>query len=301
MSARRDPVIAELREHLDVDADEANLYLHLVAAGPSRASDVAETLHMHRSEVYRAMERLEERGLVRSSGERPTLYAAVEIGALLDAQMGARVAEVESLRASRREIEEILLATRHDAEPARPTYKLLHGRPEIARARAQMLAGAQRSLDWATTFAPAIRLWLDSGEIDALKPRVEKGLRFRALLPPCPEAKEVARVFQGMPGAQLRTLATRAPIRFSIFEARDLLVFILNDASPSAESSEEAAIQTSAPGFVLTQQTFFDQMWSAAAPDPLLRPSLELRPPPPDMGLLEPRERRVQPIRGRGR
>jgi len=297
MVAWRDPIVAELRTFLGVDADEAALYVHVSAHGPSRASELAEALHLHRSEVYRAMERLEGLGLVLASAERPTLYAAVSLQAVLDAQIATREAAVESLRATRKELEEILLATRHEAQPLRASYKILRGPTEIHQARRALLSKATKSIDWASTSVPSIRTWLGPGESEALKKKIAEGVRFRALLPPSPEAKEFAATVVGE-GAQVRTLGTHAPIRFCIADGQEMFIFIVHDVHDVSQdrAADDVAIVTSAPGFLLAQQTFFEQLWSAGQPPAPRAPTIEPN-APHEMGLLEPRPRRVQPIR----
>jgi DNA-binding MarR family transcriptional regulator len=189
----KDDAVAELCAHLGILPDEATLYLHLALVGAAKAGEVAETLHLHRSEVYRTMERLTARGLVRVTQERPALYSAVDIGELLDAEMQQRLAAIEALRATRAELEGLAAAMRAEAQPAKSTYKVLRGRREIYHVRGLMMRGAAASVDWATTFAPALALAQEAGELALLHRRASEGVRVRALLPASPALNDAVR------------------------------------------------------------------------------------------------------------
>lgn len=274
MPARADTAVAELSVHLGIAPEEAALYLHLCVAGPSKASDLSEALHVHRNEVYRTAERLTAQGVVRVSEERPARYAAVDLSELFDLQLQQRLAAIEALRATREEIRALLEAMRPVADaPAQSTYKVIRGRREIYAFRRRMIQGATQSLDWATTFPAAIRLWEDSGEAPLVRRRAAEGIRFRALLAPSPGFDDAVRWFDELPSAEIRAFAARGLVRFLIADDKDLLIFVVNDGSASLAAEDEVAIHTTAPGFVHAQRIFFEQSWNAhraagPAPEP---------------------------------
>lgn len=293
MSVRSETAVEDLKAHLGISAEDAALYLHLTVAGASKASDVSDALRMHRSEVYRAMDRLAARGLVLVREERPTLYAAVDIEELLESELKQRMAAIEALRATRTEIEGIMAATRPAEAAARVTYKVLHGRREIYQARALMIRSATRTLDWATTLPHAVALWEQSGEMALARRRAAEGVRFRALLPRSPAFEDAVRLFDEIPTAELRRLESAGQVRFLVADERELLIFIVNDPSSRFDAEDEVAIQTTAPGFVAAQMTFFEQSWRGVVAPPPRAPTLSAA-PVADLGLMEPRAPRAR-------
>gem|GEM_PF-2411272 len=276
MPAQSETVLAELRQHLGIAPEEAALYFHLCMAGPSKASDVSEALKIHRNEVYRTAERLGARGLVRMTDDHPARYAAVDLAQVFDETLEARLKAIETLRRTRVEIEALVGAMGGGRPATQSTYKVLRGRREIYHVRQLMISGAQRSVDWVSTYGLALKLWEESGEWALVRRRAMAGLRFRALLPPSPALHAAAGELVDAPDAEMREFDAPGLVRFVMVDDRELLMFVVNDPNPSLNAEDEVAIHTTAPGFLYAQKVFFEQSWAAARPvgtpraDPLL-------------------------------
>ena len=83
-----------------LSANEMEVYIYLARAGEKRASEISETVSLHRTETYKVLRYLERKGLVLSIFGKPVKFAAVQpdraVELLLEAQkMRVRLLEKE--------------------------------------------------------------------------------------------------------------------------------------------------------------------------------------------------------------
>jgi len=83
---------------------EAEVYIFIVEAGPVKGRDIAETLKLHKQQVYRSLNTLRDKGMVSATFERPARFFAVPLEKVLDRFMKAKIVQAEGLQASREEL-----------------------------------------------------------------------------------------------------------------------------------------------------------------------------------------------------
>lgn len=144
---------------IGLDEREAQLYVHLLVAGPSRASDAAAASKLKRTETYRALEGLMRRGFVTAHLTRPVVYEAVapeSVFANLLADHDQRRDDMERLRERVSLAAEQARIAERDAEVGRHSYKIIQGRRAILAAADTMARGAKQGLAYsAGALAPA--------------------------------------------------------------------------------------------------------------------------------------------------
>jgi hypothetical protein len=148
--------------------------------------------------------------------------------------------------------------------PATPkgVYKILQGRTNIYNQRDQMIARAQKSVDWACSYGPTLHHDEVSGALDLLLERASQGIRTRVLTR---AAGDVFRHFEESGrSVDVREFATDTPVRFCIIDGKELLMWVMNDVSESLYAEDDVAIYTSAPGFVAAQEQFLATAWERA-------------------------------------
>jgi sugar-specific transcriptional regulator TrmB len=202
---------------------------------------------------------------VKTTDERPARYTAIDLSLVFDQELETRMRAIDALRETRAEIEGLLTAVRPEGiRPPQSTYQVIRGRKEIYRVRRMLVAHAKKTLDWATTFGPALRLWTESGERDQVLRRVEEGLHVRALVPEGPDTPEVFAPFAKRANVEVRSFEAKGLVRFLLADNADLLMFVVNDENTAMSAEDEVAIHTTAPGFLYAQRVFFEQSWAAA-------------------------------------
>ena len=264
---RTQDAVDSFREALDLAPSEAAIYVHLCMAGPAKAGDLAGALKLHRNEVYRNATRLLSRGLIEMTMERPARYAAVQPERVFEDEIASRLAALEELKAARAKVTSILEALEPPrAAERKSVYKVIQGRHEIGAAVNHLLVHAQKSIAWASTFPASVRLAELTGGLDILAKKVDEGVTLRAALRTSAQGWNLLEPLARAESSQLRQLEIEGDIRFLIVDGRELLMWVVNDASEALKSKDEVAIQTTAPGFVQAEEVFFEQAWTTSKP-----------------------------------
>lgn len=277
---RLQETIATVGGALGLGEAEAAIYVHLCVTGPAKAGDLARALDIHRNEVYRSASRLVERGVVETTLERPSRYAAVDPTAVFETQIASRLASVEALKHARDRVSPLLAQMQVGASaPAKSTYKVVQGRAEVLALRDRLVGTAQRSLDWATTFGASLQFTDLASGVELLHRRVaEDGIALRALVRTNDAGWRRLAALETLPRARVRELDLERTVRFVIVDGTDLLMWVVNDPSDAPHAKDEVAIHTTAPGFVQAESVFFEQTWSRARTrtptDPTTLPAL---------------------------
>lgn len=262
---RLQDAIDHVRNDFQLSPADAAVYVQLCVGGPAKVSDLADAMGLHRNDVYRTAERLAARGLLQTTLERPVRYMAVEPGKAFDAEIEARLSAIEALRTSRKEISQILAQVQAKAAQPKNVYKVIQGRNEIYAARNQMIREATRSIEWATTFAPAVCMADVGGALEAMMEKAAEGVSVRALVRSTPETREKLRPLAEHPNATIRHIEPPGVVRFFITDDSQILMWVVNADPASYYARDEVAILANAPGFIHAERLFFDQAWPTGA------------------------------------
>jgi HTH-type transcriptional regulator, sugar sensing transcriptional regulator len=255
---------------LDLGQHEAAIYVQLVLGGPSKAGEIANSLKLHRNEVYRNATRLLSRGLIQMTMERPARYEALPPQTVFDSEIAARTRSIEELRTARDSITPLLVKPLIDPAQhnTKSTYKVIQGREDAHHALARLVDGAQRSVEWACTFVPATIASERTGALDAVRRAAARGVAVRVITRDAPGNPLLA-----LAAAEVRTLDVESTVRLVLVDGESLLMWVVHDPSDAATAREDVALQTTAEGFLQAEQLFFEQCWARARPTDLPRSS----------------------------
>ncbi|MGB9212745.1 MAG: helix-turn-helix domain-containing protein, partial [Halobacteriota archaeon] len=104
---------------------EAQLYLHLLKYGPKSPSPIAKSLKTYREDVHRTLTSLIEKGMVRPSLDAPTIYAAVDLDAALEAALKKHESELREMEARKRELQQLSQQQQFRPSDEVATFKIL--------------------------------------------------------------------------------------------------------------------------------------------------------------------------------
>jgi sugar-specific transcriptional regulator TrmB/CBS domain-containing protein len=96
--------ILQFLKDLGLSKTESDIYLFLAKRGPLSASFVAKKLRMERVHAYRKFKRLQEKGFVTATLERPTRFRVVPLEELLDFFINAKKTEISNLEKRREKL-----------------------------------------------------------------------------------------------------------------------------------------------------------------------------------------------------
>lgn len=251
---------------LGLDQDEAAVYVHLSMMGPSKASDVAAAVKLHRTEAYRTLQNLVQRGFASATLSRPAKFEAAPPERVFDDILAQQRSKAESIARAQGEIADALTTLRTTQEPgaSRNTFKVLQGRREIYGVLERMLREAQEEVLVLTTHDAAVSMADTAGLLDLAVKRAGEGVRLSALVKATPAAKPRLDQLAATPNISIRHVASDRIMRFVVVDGKELLVWVVSDPSPRLSSEEDVAIWTDAAGFVGTQQELFAAAWERA-------------------------------------
>src|SRR5512139_2994496 len=104
---------------------EARYYFYLLKYGPKTPSPLAKSFHTYRQDVYRTLQSLIEKGVVRPSLDSPTVYTAVELDTALASALKKHEAELREMEARKQELEELARQQRFRPSDEVGTFKIL--------------------------------------------------------------------------------------------------------------------------------------------------------------------------------
>lgn len=243
------------------------MYVHLCTGGPSKAGDVAVALKLQRTETYRTLERLVQRGFVAPTPERPSRFAAAPVEEVFARALAAEDARSRTAQAAQVDIGPALRSLRPPAPPAegpRNTFKTIQGRRDAVGSLERLLRSAEREVLWLDTHPSALAVAKAAGLWDLAARRAREGVRVRAVLRAGPEAAALAA--RGGATLEVRAADAQAGLRLAVADGREVLVWLASDEGPSLTAAHEAAVWSDAPDFVRTEEALFDALWRATRP-----------------------------------
>ena len=83
---------------------DAQIYVFLSTQGPHNGKTIAEALKLYKQKLYRSLKRLQAKGIVNPSAERPAVFSSISFEEVLDLFFEIKVKEADVLQENREEI-----------------------------------------------------------------------------------------------------------------------------------------------------------------------------------------------------
>lgn len=266
---RLQDAVDRVGKSLNLTTVDATAYVQLCMAGPSKVSDVASALQVHRNDIYRSLERLSERSLVEMTLEKPARYIATDPRKVLDMELEGRLATLDQMRASRQRTTTLLQELQSEASsPAHTTYRVIQGRQEISAQRRRMIQEARHEIVSVSTHAPDVMISEYDGSFDALLSRKDErdAPTVRALFAIAPGTRAPLDAAKAYSKLEVRSFSSDRIVRFTLKDDHELLLNVVNDPGRALHAPDEVALLTTARGLVDAERIFFDQCWRDASP-----------------------------------
>ncbi len=252
---------------LGLTPEEARVYVHLCRVGPSKASDVSTPLRLQRTETYRTLQSLVDRGFVNASLGRPTIYEACAPDRLFGELIRDKVAQTRNLLQAQARVVPMLLAiAAEESAAATPnSFKMVQGRKEAYRTMDRMLRDAKSEIALFATHDVDFQIMDAVGAWDLMLHRAREGsVPVRAILASNLRVDAMLKDLDASDALSVRHVDAADPVRFLIVDRRELLMFVVHDRSSRLSSEHDVALWTSARDFVRTQHVLFELAWDAA-------------------------------------
>lgn len=251
---------------LGLDEAEAAVYVHLSMLGSSKASDIASALKLPRTDAYRSLQSLSERGFAVASLSRPIRFTAAAPERLFEELTAAQRSRVEKIDRARVEVLPALLTLRSEpkSDLSRNAFRILQGRPAIFAVVEKMFREAEENVDVLSTHPAAVSMSELAGTWSTALQRAKEGVAMRIMLTTTPAVRLRIVAAGWPPTAKFRHLDTRRIMRYIIIDGSELLMWVVSDPSSRITTAEEVAVWTDARDFVDTQAALFESVWEDA-------------------------------------
>lgn len=248
---------------IGLEEKDALLYVQLCLLGPTKASDAASAAKLNRTEAYRALDNLIRRGFVTASLDRPTLYEATAPEKVFDDALAAHLARRATIESARNEAICTLDALRQNGggTPLKSAYKLIQGRTAIYAAVEAMVRRATHSQKMASTYFAAPNATDTNTPYVTTLQRAREGLRMNLLVQDSPGLDKAIRELVEQPSVRVRTFEPGHPIRFTIVDDREILIWLVTDPAPGLTARDDVAMWTNAHDFVRMHMKLYEALW----------------------------------------
>jgi sugar-specific transcriptional regulator TrmB/CBS domain-containing protein len=264
--------ITKFLQVLGLSKREIQVYMFLAKSGVQSTSFVAKRLKMERVQAYRTFKKLQEKGFIEATLERPTRFAIVPFETLMDTFINAKKNEVASLN----EQKEALLSSWRaisapESEYPVAKFSVITGKKKIYSKMLGMIKEAKKGVLILTTGLGLIQEDI-AGIFDSLtQPAHKRKVQFQILTDISQDNLKIAeRLDKDFAVENLNitlkhlNLSSKFFPRFLIKDDEDALLYSPAGDEPSILNLEDEGLWINDKMFISILKAFFVQMWLGA-------------------------------------
>jgi sugar-specific transcriptional regulator TrmB len=243
---------------------EAQLYLHLLKYGPKSPSPLAKSLQTYREDVHRTLTSLIEKGMVRPSLDSPTVYAAVDLDAALDAAVKKHESELREMEARKRELQELSAQQRFRPSDDVKTFKIIKSIKELVGIANALTTACENEV---ILVSPEEVIAVASlfGILDEIAKLIERGASFRMLTDVSYSAIEFVKEALGI-GEEVRHLDGYRGVYFAVLDRKTCLHGINLNIKHLSLTQPIAMLYTDDPTYADYLIGTFEGLWEQSVP-----------------------------------
>ncbi len=244
--------------------------MFLAKSGAQSTSFVAKRLKMERVQAYRTFKKLQEKGFIEATLERPTRFTVVPFESLMSSYIETKKSEVENLNAQK----EALMASWRTVSLPESDYtvakfSIISGKKKIHVKMLNMIDEAQKDVYVLTTGLGVIQEDL-GGVFDAIIHAAKKrDMHFRVLAEISKENLKIMehldkRIRSESTSVESRhlNLSTKYFPRFLIKDDEEAILYASSSDEASVLNIEDEGLWINDKMFISILKAFFTQMWN---------------------------------------
>jgi sugar-specific transcriptional regulator TrmB/predicted transcriptional regulator len=264
--------ITKFLQGLGFSKREVQIYMFLAKSGVQSTSFVAKRLKMERVQAYRTFKKLQEKGFIEATLERPTRFTVVPFEKLLETFIETRKSEVTSLNEQK---DALLTAWRTvsapESEYAVAKFSIITGKKKIHLKMLNMVEEAKKGILVLTSGPGLIQEDL-AGVFDAVEnPTQKRSIQLRILTEISPEnLKIVERMDKKFSTGKAdiechhMLLGSKLFPSFLIKDDEEAILYGMTGDASSILTLEDECLWINDRMFISVLKGFFGQMWQTA-------------------------------------
>jgi sugar-specific transcriptional regulator TrmB/CBS domain-containing protein len=242
--------------------------MFLAKSGVQSTSFAAKRLKMERVQAYRTFRKLQEKGFIEATIERPTRFAIIPFETLLNSFIESRKSEIETLN---KEKTSLLSSWREISSPESEytvaKFSIITGKKKIHQKMASMVKEAEKSVAVLTTGQGLVQQDL-AGVFDSVHHQL------RIITEVMPENLSVIermdRRFAGNKDVECRHMNLNSKLfpRFLIKDDEEAILYAMSVEEQSMLTLDDEGLWINDKMFISILKGFFAQMWQTAIDGP---------------------------------
>jgi sugar-specific transcriptional regulator TrmB/CBS domain-containing protein len=261
--------VTKFLQNLCLSKREIQVYMFLAKSGVQSTSFVAKRLKMERVQAYRTFKKLQEKGFIEATLERPTRFTIVPFEALVDNFINAKKIEVVNLNDQK---QNLLTAWQSISAPESQypvaKFSIITGKKKIHSKMINMIEEAKSEVTVLTTALGIIQEDI-AGIYDAvLAPPKESKVQTQIITEIAPEnLKAVERIDRNIAEDKLNiklchvNMSSKFFPRFLIKDEEEAILYAPFGNEASVLNLEDEGLWINDKMFISVLKAFFVQMW----------------------------------------
>ena len=265
--------ISSFLQALGLSKREIQIYMFLAKSGVQSTSFAAKRLKMERVQAYRTFRKLQEKGFIEATLERPTRFGVVPFEKLLESNIESRKSELAGLSEQKASLlaawQEI---SAQESEYTVAKFSIVTGKKKIHLRMLSMIEEAKTKVTILTTGQGLVQEDL-AGVTDALgQLRSKRNLQVRIITEITPENLNIVENLEKKYSSRKLDLAIRHLLlssnlfpRFLIKDEEEAILYAMSGYEQSPLRLEDEGLWINDKMFISILTGFFAQMWQTAA------------------------------------
>ena len=263
--------VTKFLQILGLSKREIQVYMFLAKSGVQSTSFVAKRLKMERVQAYRTFKKLQEKGFIEATLERPTRFTIVAFEALVDNFINTKKTEVITLNDQK---QDLLTAWQSISAPESEypvaKFSIITGKKKI---HAKMISMIEESKSQVIVLTTALGIIQEdiAGIFDAaVTPSQERNVQVQIITEIVPEnLKTVDRIDKSIVEDKLNIklrhvgMSSRFFPRFLIKDEEEAILYAPFGNEASVLNLEDEGLWINDKMFISVLKAFFTQMWQS--------------------------------------
>jgi len=263
--------VTKFLQLLGLSKREIQVYMFLAKSVVQSTSFVAKRLKMERVQAYRTFKKLQEKGFIEATLERPTRFTIVAFGALVDNFINAKKSEVVNLNEQKQNLLTAWLSiSAPESEYPVAKFSIITGKKKIHSKMISMIEESKSEVIVLTTALGLIQEDI-AGIFDAAAgPSQEHKVQIQIITEIAPEnLKVVERIDQSIVEDKLNiklrhvNMSSRFFPRFLIKDEEEAILYAPFGNEASVLNLEDEGLWINDKMFISVLKAFFGQMWQS--------------------------------------
>lgn len=248
---------------------EVQVYMFLAKSGAQSTSFVAKRLKMERVQAYRTFKKLQEKGFIEATIERPTRFTVVPFVNLFESFIEAKREEVENLNAQKNNLLNTWkTVSAPESDYAMAKFSVINGKKKIHQKMLNMIDEAQKDVCLLTTVLGVIQEDIGGVFDTVVENSKKRKIAFKIIADLSKEnfttmERICKRITGGKSEVEIRhlNLKTRYFPRFLIKDEEEAILYASSGDEESFLNIEDEGLWINDKMFISILKAFFTQMW----------------------------------------